>query len=124
MNDFLSTHQPGADQKNNIYRFFEDALNKKGTKLTISRVEDIPSLEEDVLAPGSESEEEEIIDISSVTISFEDGPRKGANIELDVNFQSGNVISLLFSRNEKNLIGLREVQLPEVGIQELNRVVN
>ena len=91
-------------QKNNIGRFLEDALSKKGSNLTISRVEEIPLLEEDVTAPGPDSEEEEIIDISSVTISFEDGPRKGNTIEFDVNFQSGNVISLLFSRKEKKLV--------------------
>jgi tetratricopeptide (TPR) repeat protein len=91
-------------QKNNICRFLEDALNKKGSELTISRVEEIPSLEEDVTALDLDAEDEEIIDISSVTISFEDGPRKGNTIELDVNFQSGNVISLLFSRNEKKLV--------------------
>jgi len=91
-------------QKNNICRFLENALSKKGAGLTISRVEEISSPEEDVITPGPDSEEEEIIDISSVTISFNDGPRKGDTIEFDVNFQSGNVISLLFSRKEKQLV--------------------
>jgi hypothetical protein len=39
-----------------------------------------------------------------VGISFESGPKKGEVVELDVSFQTGNVISVLLSSREKELI--------------------
>lgn len=48
--------------------------------------------------------EEDILDISSVEITMTRGPRKDESIELDVCFQSGNVINLLISGDEKDLI--------------------
>jgi len=101
--DWFSSDLFTPTQKNNVRQFLEDILTKKGYKLTLSQVEDTPSLIEEQ-TQGEVESEEEIIDISSVTLTFEDGPRKGESIEFDVNFQSGNVISLLFSRREKNLI--------------------
>ena len=91
------------DQINNLRQFLEDVLNKKGSTLTLSQVEETPSLEKEKQLVDEEPEEE-MIDISSVKITFEDGPRKGETIDFDVNFQSGNVISLLFSYREKDLV--------------------
>jgi len=48
--------------------------------------------------------EDEIIDISSIVIYFESGPQSGRQLALDVSFQTGNVISLLISSRDRELI--------------------
>ncbi len=47
---------------------------------------------------------EDILDISSVGITLEEGPGIGETFELDVSFQSGNVINLLISGSDEQLI--------------------
>jgi tetratricopeptide (TPR) repeat protein len=49
-------------------------------------------------------EEEEFIDISAVGIYFNDGPAKGKVVELDINFQSGNLLSIIVSKNDESMI--------------------
>ena len=54
-------------------------------------------------------DEEEFIDISSIGIYFTAGPAKGKVIEFDVNFQSGNMLSLIISKNDaKNIESIQE----------------
>ena len=55
------------------------------------------------IVPGTE-EEEEFIDISSIGIYFNAGPAKGKVVEFDVNFQSGNMLSLIISKNDAKTI--------------------
>jgi len=61
-------------------------------------------------APAASAEEEtarveeEFIDISSIGIPFESGPAQGKVIEFDVNFQSGNLLSLIVPQKEGNII--------------------
>jgi hypothetical protein len=59
-----------------------------------------PALE---VEPQAESEEE-FLDITSIGITFDAGPRKGKMVEFDVNFQSGNMLSLIISKQENELI--------------------
>lgn len=94
-------------QLNNVRKFLEDVLQKKGIDQELSVKAEEPSsgtLDGLVAVSEPEEEEEEIIDISSVTIQFDEGPHAGQSIEFDVNFQSGNVISILFQRTEKKMI--------------------
>ena len=49
------------------------------------------------------SDEEDVLDITSIGITFPDGPEKGKTIEFDVNFQSGNMLSLIISSKDKSL---------------------
>jgi len=51
-----------------------------------------------------ELQEEEYLDISAIKITLESGPQKGRSLEFDVNFQSGNVLSLIISSRDKSLI--------------------
>ena len=54
-------------------------------------------------------EDEEFIDISSIGIYFNSGPAKGRVVEFDVNFQSGNMLSLIISKNDaKNIEAMQE----------------
>jgi tetratricopeptide (TPR) repeat protein len=53
---------------------------------------------------AEEPQEEEYIDISSVGIYFNEGPAKGKVVELDVNFQSGNLLSIIVSKKDTKII--------------------
>ena len=48
--------------------------------------------------------EEEILDITSIGITFTSGTHKGKMVEFDVNFQSGGMLSLIISKSDKGLI--------------------
>ena len=48
--------------------------------------------------------EADVLDISSVGVRLAGGARKGRMVEFDVTFQSGNVISVVVSGNEKDLM--------------------
>jgi tetratricopeptide (TPR) repeat protein len=87
--------------------YLNDALQKKGIEAPL------PSLvgAEDAAAPSAEpsvqaaeESEEEFLDITSIGVTFESGPRKGKMVEFDVNFQSGNMLSLIISKQEKEMI--------------------
>ncbi|BCS95798.1 hypothetical protein DSLASN_14300 [Desulfoluna limicola] len=50
--------------------------------------------------------DDDIIDITSIGVNFEDGPMKGQHVELDVSFQSGSLLSLIVGRSEQALLAL------------------
>lgn len=87
------------EQLEKINLFFDDILEKKGVKRETAPVE------EEVVAETEDIEDdEEFLDISAVAITFDSGPHKGEQVELDVSFQSGNVISLIISSKDEALI--------------------
>jgi hypothetical protein len=61
--------------------------------------------------------EGDVLDISSVGVRFAKGARKGRMVEFDVTFQSGNVISVVVSGNEKDLVESLEVGIPLADMQ-------
>ena len=78
--------------------FLVEILKSKGIQRELTSV----SMEEEIVqAP---EEEEEFIDISSIGIYFNSGPAKGKVVEFDVNFQSGNMLSLIISKNDAKTI--------------------
>jgi tetratricopeptide (TPR) repeat protein len=99
-----------------IRRLLENLLSKKGIRIPIPTISVDEKKERQPLdIPGQKPEE--MLDIGSVLINFDQGPLKGKPVEFDVNFQTGNTVSLLIESKEKNLfdtlsIGfrLREVQ--------------
>ncbi len=70
-------------------------------KIEMPEIED-PKIEE--LDIGEDEDHDEILDINSIGITLDRGPQKGNMVELDVSFQSGNVISLLIAHTDKDLI--------------------
>ena len=87
---------PGQLEK--IRLFLVEILKSKGIQRDLTAV----SMKEDIVqAP---EEEEEFIDISSIGIYFNAGPAKGKVVEFDVNFQSGNMLSLIISKNDAKTI--------------------
>jgi tetratricopeptide (TPR) repeat protein len=113
------TFQPGQLEQVRVY--LEDALAKKGIETNLPSpmpaMETIAAeqIEEGPSADGGN--EEEFLDITSIGITLESGPRKGKMVEFDVNFQSGNMLSLIISKQDQALIEdmkagieLREIQ--------------
>ena len=112
--EWLGSDMMSKDQLNMLKRFFQNIVDRKGLDVkvpgTVKTTEDArkPEPESEVEDSGHVAEEadveDDILDISSVGIAFESGPQKGEVIELDVSFQSGNVISVLLSGRDKELI--------------------
>lgn len=87
---------PGQLEKIRI--FLIEILKSKGIQRDLTLV----SVEEDTVEQPEEAEE--FIDISSIGIYINTGPAKGRVVEFDVNFQSGNMLSLIISKNEAKTI--------------------
>lgn len=69
---------------------------------------EVPTKDEEALEEEKkeeiEEEKQEFIDISSIGITLDHGPEKGRVVELDVSFQSGNMINLIISSKDKAMI--------------------
>jgi len=111
--------QPNQLEQVRVY--LVDALSKRGVELDLpSPVATIVDVAADQMPDGQvadDSNDEEFLDITSIGITFESGPRKGKMVEFDVNFQSGNMLSLIISKQDQGLIEdlkagmeLREIQ--------------
>jgi hypothetical protein len=110
-----------ANQLEQVRVYLVDALAKKGIETNLPSpmpaIENVTAehMPEDLSA--DEGSDEEFIDITSIGITLENGPRKGKMVEFDVNFQSGNMLSLIISKQDQSLIEdlkagmeLREIQ--------------
>jgi tetratricopeptide (TPR) repeat protein len=86
------------EQLESVRAFLDQILKNKGIDHELKPVVTKP---EPVVA---EQKEEEFIDISSIGIPFDSGPGKGTTVEFDVNFQSGNLLSLIISKKDEKLI--------------------
>ena len=95
---WLSGDSFSSGQVEEIRIFFQDILDRKGID------KKLPAVTQPKAAREEETREEEFLDISSIAITLGDESKKGALIELDVNFQRGNTISLIISRDDKDLI--------------------
>jgi len=82
--------------------FLTDILENKGIQRDLTTV----SVADETI---QEPEEEEFIDISSIGIYFNSGPAKGKVVEFDVNFQSGNMLSLIVSKKDSGTIEVLNV---------------
>jgi len=102
-----------STQLEKIRLFFETALKKNGAEVTLPCPEDVAATEDENDTPNdaeprSELPDEDILDINSIEITFDREPIKGKQVEFDVSFQSGNVISILIPSNSEELITILE----------------
>lgn len=86
-----------------------EILTKKGIDVSLPSPMDVPKEEELSLEMEAPKEvqpevEEEFLDITSIGITFDSGPRKGKMIEFDVNFQSGNMLSLIIPKKDQDIL--------------------
>lgn len=97
------------DQLETVRAYLEEILQQRGVTA------DLPSplmpaaagetqSEDSIHEVEAEAETEELMDVTSIGITFDAGPRKGRSVEFDVNFQSGNTLSLIISKQESELI--------------------
>ncbi len=108
---------------NKLRFFLESILKKEGIEkeLPTSEIQaappeptiEMPEIEDakiEVLEiKEDEDNDDEVLDINSIGITLDSGPRKGEIVELGVSFQSGNVISLLITGTDTDLIELFNV---------------
>ena len=92
------------DQLDKLKAFFQDILDKKGIDKKLPDLEAPAVNAEEPEIQIEEDKDEEILDINSIGLTFDSGPKKGEMVELDVSFQSGNVISVLITSHNKHLI--------------------
>lgn len=100
-------------QIENLRVFFQNILDKKGLGQQLpTAVAPAPEAAPEVIEPDSleielaepDAGEDELLDVSSIGITFDSGPQKGNLVEFDVSFQSGNEISLLIPSRDKEVI--------------------
>jgi len=87
-----------SDELEQVRRFLQEVLNKKGVEETRLPVMESTGVVEDE-TPG-----EEFLDIVSIGLTLARGPKKGKFVELDVNFQRMDTISLMISSEDKDLV--------------------
>ena len=97
-----------AKQLEQVRVYLSEILQKKGIDdplpSPLTDDEAIASADAVVSVEAAEENEEEFLDITSIGITFSRGPRKGKMVEFDVNFQSGNMLSLIISKQDEELI--------------------
>jgi tetratricopeptide (TPR) repeat protein len=96
--DWVSKENFLPGQLEKVRLFLVEILKNKGIQRELTSV----SIKEELVQEPEE--EEEFIDISSIGIYFNFGPEKGKVVEFDVNFQSGNMLSLIISKNDAKTI--------------------
>jgi tetratricopeptide (TPR) repeat protein len=106
---WLSGDLFNGQQLESIRAYLQPIIDRKG----IDKILPVPVSESDEIDAGPDSggiefsmpePEEEILDITSIGITFTNGTHKGKMVEFDVNFQSGGTLSLIISKNDKGLI--------------------
>lgn len=100
------------EELKHLREFLENLLDSRGVHLVVPEVSDTGG---GLLAEGPMEEEEEL-DISSVSIRFDSGPKKGQAVEFNVELQSGNTISIIIPASDKDLVQLFKhgMRLPEI----------
>lgn len=95
-------------QLETVRGYLEDILQKRGIEAALPSpmgiVAATPDAEPSLDIDAPVESEEEFLDITSIGITFDSGPRKGKMVEFDVNFQSGNTLSLIISKKDSELI--------------------
>ena len=94
-------------QLESVRGYLEDILQKRGIDAKLPSPLDAGQADTTQKVADSKvtaETEEEFLDITSIGITFESGPRKGKMVEFDVNFQSGNMLSLIISKKDQELI--------------------
>jgi tetratricopeptide (TPR) repeat protein len=98
---WLSSDVLSKGQLEKVRLFLQNILERKGIKVNLAAVAGPSSKDE-----GDIGKEGDVLDISSVGVRLIDGPRKGKMVEFDVTFQSGDIISVVVSSSENDLIEL------------------
>ena len=108
---WLSNDLFTSSQLESVRSYLQPILDRKGVETPLPvPVGQAVGKQEDAAATGGiefsmpEPADEDILDITSIGITFTSGTHKGKMVEFDVNFQSGAMLSLIISKNDKGLI--------------------
>lgn len=114
---WLSGDKFSSAQLISVRSFLGDILAKKGITQVLAPVPETKSASDLGKAADEELLEEDYLDISAIKITLDVGPQKGRSLEFDVNFQSGNTLSLIISSRDKSLIENLDVGLKLNNVQ-------
>ena len=89
-NKWISNNLFRNDQLEKVRFFLKSSLMKKGIERNLPELKKTSNPE----YPDFEEKDEEVPDISSIVIMLDKGSQKGKVIELDVSFQTGNIINV------------------------------
>jgi tetratricopeptide (TPR) repeat protein len=92
------------DKLEKIRVFLQEILDKHGIDKSLPQAKEAVEDKGAEKAVKGQLQEDEVLDVISIGIVMDSGPKKGELVEFDVSFQSGNVISLLIPGKEKELI--------------------
>lgn len=108
-NKWLSGELFSGSQLESIRAYLQPIIDRKGLETTLPSPEASGEMDETPVQSGGiefnmPEPEEDILDITSIGITFTSGTHKGKMVEFDVNFQSGGMLSLIISKNDRGLI--------------------
>jgi tetratricopeptide (TPR) repeat protein len=98
-----------SSQLESIRAYLQPLLDRKGVNTQLPIPDGQTEMNDGADASGGiefsmPEPEEELLDITSIGITFTSGTHKGKMVEFDVNFQSGGMLSLIISKTDKGLI--------------------
>ena len=102
-NEWLENDIFSLEQMVKIHEFLQKIIDKEGASIVL------PKLPESAVTILTENEmntevDDEILEISTVGIPIENDSGNSQLREVDVSFQSGNILSLIFSKKEEDWI--------------------
>jgi tetratricopeptide (TPR) repeat protein len=108
-NQWYSGDLFSAHQLESIRTYLQSVLDQKGIDKPLpipvgERADTDAPVETGGIEFSMPEPEEEILDITSIGITFTNGAQKGKMFEFDVNFQSGDMLSLIISKNDQGLL--------------------
>jgi tetratricopeptide (TPR) repeat protein len=110
-NQWYSSDLFTTTQMESIRAYLQPILEKRGIEKTLpAPVMEREDKDEAADRGGIEfsmpepEPEEEILEITSIGITFASGTHSGKMVEFDVNFQSGDMLSLIIPKNDKGMI--------------------
>ncbi len=96
---WLSEGSLSNENLRNLREFLADLLVQEGIEAILPEVAVAPPDE-----PKEPTEEEDIIDINLISMTLQEGRRKGELVEFDVAFQTGNTVSFTVPADDEDLL--------------------
>lgn len=96
-------------QIDNLHAFLENILKREGMEIKLPKRKSPKKKVGVIRIKGPQIQGDEPLDINSISITIHKGPQKGQVIEFKVKFQFGNVVTLLISFRDKELIDIFKV---------------
>lgn len=106
---WVSDHRFSTIQLDNLHVFLENILKKEGIEKKLPRRKAPKGKTCVIRVNGPKIEDDDTLDINSIGITIYKSPQKGQVVEFKVKFQLGNMVSLLVSIRDKELIDIFKV---------------